>query len=192
MSTSDADTPRGGLLGRLVPLLVAAALGVLLYVGVRMNSGQDTSALPSPLIGRPAPALDLPTLEMDPASPPRQVALAEFAGTPFVLNVWGSWCPECRVEHPVVNSLAALGVTVVGYNLKDDPDEARRWLQQYGNGYHVIVADPEGRQAIEWGIYGAPETFVVGADGVVAWKHVGALTPDIVREELMPALEASR
>ena len=177
---------------RWVPLAVFAALAVLLAAGVWMSRKPDRDALPSPLIGKPAPAFALPVLH----EPARTVRLQDLRGQPFLLNVWGSWCVECRVEHPVLTRFAETRrVRVVCYNWKDEPADALRWLEQFGNPFWLVLADVEGRAAIDWGIYGAPETFLVDGTGIIRWKHVGALTEDVIADELMPALqqvEASR
>ncbi len=172
---------------RILPLIAFMALAALLFVGVRMNSGKDTSAIPSPLIGKPAPALKLPELPM----PESRIALSELKGKPFVLNVWGSWCVSCRVEHPIITDLARSGAIVVGYNYKDTPEDASRWLAQFGNPFALIVQDADGRAALDWGIYGAPETFVIDAHGIVRFKHVGPLTSEIVAEKIRPLLGQS-
>jgi cytochrome c biogenesis protein CcmG/thiol:disulfide interchange protein DsbE len=172
---------------RLLPLLVFVALAALLAAGVRMNSGKDTSAIASPLVGKPAPEFTLPVL----GEPARMVSSQDLRGQPYLLNVWGSWCPACRDEHPVITQLAASGrVKVVGYNYKDQPDDAQRWLQQFGNPYALVLVDEPGLAALDWGIYGAPETFLVDSGGVVRWKHVGPVTPEVVQQQLRPALEA--
>ena len=174
---------------RLIPLLAFIALALLLLVGVRMNSGKDTSAIPSPLIGKPAPAFELPVL----GDATRRVREADLHGAPYLLNVWGSWCPECRNEHPVISEFARTGgVRVIGYNYKDAPVDAQRWLQQFGNPYTLVIADEEGRAALDWGIYGAPETFLVDGQGVVRWRYVGPLTPDVIATQLEPALAGLR
>ncbi|WP_246149829.1 DsbE family thiol:disulfide interchange protein [Arenimonas fontis] len=174
---------------RLLPLLVFLGLGLLLGVGVLMNAGRDTRAIPSPLIGKPAPEFALPVLD----APERIVRKADLLGQPYLLNVWGSWCPACRDEHPVITELAQSGrIRVIGYDYKDEPEEARRWLAQFGNPYSLILVDADGRAALDWGIYGAPETFLVDAEGVIRWKFVGPLTPEVVREQLDPQLEALR
>ena len=139
-----------------------------------------------------AQAVDPAPLEFrDQAEARRFHALtAELRGEPFVLNVWGSWCPECRVEHPVLTRFAETKrVRVVGYNLKDEPADALRWLDQFGNPYWLVVTDYDGRAAIDWGIYGAPETFLVDGNGVIRWKHVGPMSDDTIADELVPALE---
>ena len=159
------------------------ALVGLLFYGVQQSDRADRESLPSPLIGRPAPQFSLPSLH----EPARQVASTELLGTPYLLNVWGSWCPACRIEHPVLERYAATGqIRVIGYNLKDERDDALRWLQQFGNPYSMVVADLEGRAAIDWGIYGAPETFLVDAQGIVRWKYVGPLSDEIIERELSP------
>jgi len=171
------------MIRRLLPLFAFVALAVLLYAGVRMNSGRDTSAIPSPLIGKPVPAFALPSFE-DPA---RIVTQAELQHRPTLVNVWGSWCPACRVEHPVISQLARSGkVRVVGYNYKDTREEAARWLQQFGNPYELIIVDEEGRAALDWGIYGAPESFLIDAQGVVVWKTVGPIDAATIRDEIEP------
>lgn len=172
-------------MSRLLPLLAFIAIALLLFVGVRMNSGKDNSAIPSPLIGKSAPALQLPELVL----PESRLAVADLKGRAYVLNVWGSWCVSCRVEHPVITELAKSGVNVVGYNYKDSPEDAARWLAQYGNPFALVVQDRDGQAALDWGIYGAPETFVVDTAGIVRFKHIGPLTPEIVQEQILPALQ---
>lgn len=173
-------------IARWLPLATFAALAVLLAAGVRMSRQPDREALPSPLVGKPAPQFSLPVLH----EPARTVSLRDLRGAPFLMNVWGSWCPECRVEHPVLTRFAEQRrVRVVGYNLKDEPADALRWLEQFGNPFWLVVADIEGRAAIDWGIYGAPETFLVDRDGVIRWKHVGPLSDTVIDAELMPLLQ---
>ena len=176
------------MMGRLLPLLAFVALAALLFVGVRMNSGKDTSAIPSPLIGKPAPRLPQQELEM----PGSQLRADDLQGKAYVLNVWGSWCVSCRVEHPVITELARTGVTVVGYNYKDTPDDARRWLTEYGNPFALVIQDQDGQAALDWGIYGAPETFVIDADGIIRYKYIGPLTPEVVKNGVLPALRQQR
>ena len=177
---------------RWLPLAAFFALAALLAAGVWMSRNPDRDVLPSPLIGKPAPEFALPILH----EPTRTVRLADLRGQPFLLNVWGSWCVECRVEHPVLTRFAETKrLRVVGYNWKDEPADALRWLEQFGNPFWLVLADVEGRAALDWGIYGAPETFLVDGTGLIRWKHVGALSEDVIADELMPALqqvEASR
>ena len=172
------------MIRRLLPLLAFLALAALLWAGVRMNSGKDTSAIPSPLVGKPVPEFSLPSL----GQPGVAITRRDLLGKPYLLNVWGSWCVNCRVEHPQLMDLAARGVRVVGYNYKDAPADATRWLEQFGNPYDPILADEEGRAALDFGIYGAPETFLVDAQGIVRWKLVGPITPELLRVEVEPRL----
>lgn len=174
-------------IGRWLPLLAFAALAVLMAAGVWLSRNPDRDALPSPLIGKPAPAFSLPVLH----EPGRLVTLDELRGAPFLLNVWGSWCPACRDEHPVLTRFAETKrVRVVGYNWKDEHADALRWLEQFGNPYWMVLVDYEGRYAIDWGIYGAPETYLVDAGGIIRWKHVGPLDDATIARELLPALAA--
>ncbi len=165
----------------LFPLFVFAGLAALLYSGL----GKDPSIVPSPLIGKPVPDFDLP--ELRDAS--RRVRAAELRGKPYLVNVWGSWCVTCRVEHPLLMRFAAQQrLPIIGLNWKDEPDEARRWLKQFGDPYTHIPQDLEGRVAIDFGVYKAPESFLVGADGTVLFKQVGPLTEEILEEQVMPLL----
>ena len=173
---------------------VAIVIGVLFFLGLLglmlygvMRSGQPgRDTLPSALIGKAAPAFALPGLH----DPGIIVHSTDLRGAPYVLNVWGSWCPACREEHPVLSRFAlSKRVRVVGYNWKDEPADALRWLEQLGNPYFVVLADQEGRTAIDWGVAAAPETFLVDAAGIVRWKHSGALTQKVIDEQLLPALE---
>ena len=174
------------MIKRLLPLIAFSLLALLLGVGVLMNSGKDTSAIPSPLIGKPAPDFSLPVL----GDPSRLVTHADLRGEPYLLNVWGSWCPACRDEHPVITKLAQSGrIKVIGYDYKDEPEDAQRWLEQFGNPYALVIADRDGRAAFDWGIYGAPESFLVDAQGIVRWKFIGPMTDEVVRDQLLPELE---
>ncbi len=173
---------------RWLPLIVFIGLAVLLGAGVWLSRNPDRDALPSALIGKPAPDFDLPLLH----DPGHRLSSKKLRGAPYVLNVWGSWCAECRVEHPVLTRFAeSKRVRVIGYNWKDERADALRWLEQFGNPFMAVVTDTEGKTAIDWGVYGAPETFLVDGKGIVRWKHVGPLTDTVVMEELLPALEAA-
>lgn len=173
---------------RWLPFLAFLLVAALLAAGVWLSRDPDREALPSALIGKPAPDFALPVLH----EPTRVVTGRDLRGQPYVLNVWGSWCMECRVEHPVITRFAETKrVRVIGYNWKDEPADALAWLERFNNPYWVVLADEVGRTAIDFGVYGAPETFLVDADGIVRWKHVGPLSDDIVRNELLPALTAA-
>ena len=172
---------------RWLPLIVFLAIGALLAVGVALSGRENREALPSPLINKPAPEFALPVLH----EPDRIVTARELRGQPYLLNVWGSWCPECQTEHPVITRFAETKrVRVIGYNWKDERADALAWLEKFNNPYWLVLVDQEGRTAIDFGIYGAPETFLVDGEGVIRWKHVGAMTDAIVRDELLPALAA--
>lgn len=184
MNTS--ATPRRGRIGVVIGTVVFLGFLALMFYGVQQSDRADREALPSPLIGKPAPEFTLPLLH----EAGHMVTSKELLGASYVLNVWGSWCPECRVEHPVLTRFALTKrVRVIGYNLKDEPEDALRWLEQFGNPYMLVLADRDGRAAIDWGIYGAPETFLVDANGIVRWKHVGAVDDAIIDGELVPLLD---
>jgi cytochrome c biogenesis protein CcmG/thiol:disulfide interchange protein DsbE len=173
----------------LVPLLAFLALAGLFVL--RLGAG-DPSRIPSALIGHPAPQTDLPPLpglEREGKAVPGLVS-ADFKSNVTVLNVWASWCLPCREEAPLLMTLAAdRRVRVVGINYKDQPDNARRFLGRYGNPFIANGTDGNGRAAIEWGVYGVPETFVVGRDGRIAYKLIGPITPDNLERGLKPAIE---
>jgi cytochrome c biogenesis protein CcmG, thiol:disulfide interchange protein DsbE len=173
----------------LVPLVAFLALAALFVL--RLGAG-DPSRIPSALIGRPAPRTDLPPLpglERDGKAVPG-LNSAEFQGRVTVLNVWASWCVPCREEAALLMTVAAdPRVNVVGMNYKDQPDNARRFLGRYGNPFAANGTDGNGRAAIEWGVYGVPETFVLGRDGRIAYKLIGPVTPDNLEAALKPAIE---
>jgi len=173
----------------LLPLAVFLALAALFYV--RLGAG-DASRIPSALIGREAPATDLPPvagLERDGKRIPG-IAMADFKGAVTVLNVWASWCVPCHDEAPLLMQLARDSrIRVVGINYKDQADNARRFLGRYGNPFAASGADANGRAAIEWGVYGVPETFIVGRDGKITYKLVGPITPDNIQQVMKPEIE---
>ena len=173
----------------LIPLLAFLALAALFML--RLGAG-DPSRIPSALIGRPAPQTSLPPipgLERDGKAVPG-LDSADFKGEVTVLNVWASWCVPCHDEAPLLLNLAAdQRIRVVGINYKDEPDNARRFLGRYGNPFVANGADRNGRAAIEWGVYGVPETFVIGRDGQIAYKLIGPITPDNLDKVLKPAIE---
>jgi cytochrome c biogenesis protein CcmG/thiol:disulfide interchange protein DsbE len=167
----------------LVPGLVFLALAVVLFVGVVRSPNKSTQQ--SALLGKPAPEFDLPSL----AQPDARVTLAQFAGRPWVLNVWGTWCVECRVEHDVLLEIARSNVVpIVGLNWKDDDALARQWLAELGDPYAVIAVDREGRTAIDFGVYGAPETFFIDERGIVQFRHVGPMTKAVWEREFLARL----
>ena len=177
------------MIRRWLPFAVFLGLAGLLYAGIRLSEERDPNAIPSPLVGRSVPQFSLPDFR----DPQRLISDQDLRGAPYLLNVWGSWCPACRIEHPIITEIAKRGIVrVIGYNYKDEPEDAARWLQQFGDPYETIIVDADGRRAIDWGIYGAPESFLVDAEGIVLYKHVGPVTWDTVREEIIPRLEGSR
>jgi cytochrome c biogenesis protein CcmG/thiol:disulfide interchange protein DsbE len=172
-----------------IPLIAFLALAALFVL--RLGAG-DPSRIPSALIGQPAPHTDLPPLAglAREGKPVPGLDSAGFKGQVTVLNVWASWCVPCRDEAPLLMTLAAdPRVRVVGINYKDQPDNARRFLGRYGNPFAANGTDDNGRAAIEWGVYGVPETFVIGRDGRIAYKLIGPVTPDNLDTALKPAIE---
>jgi cytochrome c biogenesis protein CcmG/thiol:disulfide interchange protein DsbE len=165
------------------------ALFLLLAAALRFGLERDPGLVPSPLIGRPAPEFSLPSLQ-DASYP---VVSSELRGAPWLLNVWATWCVGCRQEHDVLLQIAAQSaVPVIGLNWKDDNASARRWLAELGNPYAAVAEDREGRVAIDRGVYGAPETFLIGPDGTVLHKHVAPMTLEIWRTEFLPLIESAR
>lgn len=166
-------------------LFFVGLIGLMLY-GVSRSGRADRDSLPSALIGKQAPAFSLPVLH----DPKVLVTDKQLRGAPYVLNVWGSWCPTCRDEHPILTKFAETKrVRMIGYNWKDNREDALRWLEQLGNPYMVVLADEEGRTALDWGIAAAPETFLVDGSGTVRWKYSGAITQQVMDQQLIPALE---
>lgn len=167
----------------LLPIVVFLALAGVLYVGVQHSPNKSTMV--SALLGKPAPAFELPVL----GEPGRVFASRELAGRPWVMNVWGTWCVECREEHETLLGIARRNqVPIVGLNWKDEDAAASEWLVQLGNPYSVVAADREGRTAIDFGVYGAPETFFIDAGGLVQYRHVGPMTPEVWEREFASRL----
>jgi cytochrome c biogenesis protein CcmG, thiol:disulfide interchange protein DsbE len=173
----------------LLPLVVFLALAALFFF--RLGAG-DPSRIPSALIGREAPATELPAvagLERN-GQPVPGITPADFKDAVTVLNVWASWCVPCRDEAPLLIKLAGdKRIRLVGINYKDQADNARRFLGRFGNPFAASGADASGRAAIEWGVYGVPETFIVGRDGRIAYKLVGPLTPENLEQVMKPQIE---
>ena len=173
----------------LLPLVFFLGLAALFFF--RLGAG-DPSRIPSALIGREAPATDLPAvagLERN-GEPVPGIVPADFKNAVTVLNVWASWCVPCRDEAPVLLKLAAdKRIRLVGINYKDQADNARRFLGRFGNPFAASGADANGRAAIEWGVYGVPETFIVGRGGRIAYKLVGPLTPENLEQVMKPQIE---
>jgi cytochrome c biogenesis protein CcmG/thiol:disulfide interchange protein DsbE len=181
----EAGAPRKSRLLVLLPLAAFAGLAAIFLT--QLMSGRDAAEIPSALIGQPAPPTKLAPLEG--AGVPG-LDSSGFKGKVTVLNVWASWCAPCREEHPLLLGLAGDDRFVLaGLNYKDPTDLAQKFLAGFGNPFAVIGADPDGRGAIDWGVYGVPETFIIGKDGKIAFKHVGPLTVEAVKSELLPEIE---
>jgi cytochrome c biogenesis protein CcmG/thiol:disulfide interchange protein DsbE len=165
----------------LIPVLVFAGVGIGLALGLT----RDPSILPSALIGKPVPDFKLPGVAgLDRPG----LSSADLKGKPALVNVFASWCVPCRAEQPLLLRLADSGVPIYGINYKDKPDQVDAWLNQLGNPYQRIGADQSGRVAIDWGVYGVPETFVIDAEGRIRHKFVGPLMPQDVDQTLLPML----
>lgn len=157
------------------------ALVVLLAIGLSLNPRE----VPSPLIGKAAPRFELPLLH----EPDKTFSPKSLLGRVWMLNIWASWCPPCLLEHPIITELAETrAAPIVGLNYKDARDDALAWLRRNGDPFLVSVADPHGRIAIEYGVYGVPETYVIDKRGMIRYKHIGPLTPEIAREKIRPLL----
>jgi cytochrome c biogenesis protein CcmG/thiol:disulfide interchange protein DsbE len=183
--TTDTQKPIGRRLILLLPLLIFLGLAGLFLS--QLMSGRDISEVPSVLIGHAAPPTELAPLE---GSGLPGLQSKDFAGKVTLVNVFASWCAPCRDEHPLLVELAKDDrLVLAGMNYKDKNDNALKFLTELGNPYKAIGVDENGRTGIDWGVYGVPETFVVGKDGKIAYKHVGPLTPESVRTNLMPEVE---
>lgn len=170
----------------IAPVVVFVAVAIGLFMGL----GKDTKILPSMLIGKPLPAFDLPDVRPDVAG--RALASSHFTGEPMLLNVFGSWCVSCRVEHPVLMRLSQEGVVIHGLDWKDAPGAGDAWLKEHGDPYRRVGDDASGRVAIDLGVTGAPETFLVDKHGVVRYRHVGAITPQVWQDTLAPLMAQLR
>jgi cytochrome c biogenesis protein CcmG/thiol:disulfide interchange protein DsbE len=187
--TQSGTAPRRRAFLVVLPLAVFLALAALLFF--RLGSG-DPSRVPSALIGRPVPDINLPPVEglTKDGKPVSGLATADFTGAVTLVNVWASWCVPCHDEIPLLVKLGEdKRLKLVGINYKDKPDNARRFLGRYGNPFAATGADTNGRAAIEWGVYGVPETFIVGRDGRIAYKLVGPITAENLERVLKPAIE---
>ena len=163
----------------VLPLAIFLAIAFFLFRGLSLNPRE----VPSPLIGKPVPQFALPVLKDN----TRTLTAAELRGKVYLLNVWGSWCPSCRDEHPLLVEMAKKGtLPIYGLNWRDQPEDAIAWLARFGDPYVASGVDRDGKVAIDFGVYGAPETYLVDRDGIIRYKHTGALTPRILQERIMP------
>ncbi len=168
----------------IIPLLAFLGLATLLGIGLTLNPKE----LPSALINKQAPDFNLPLLNLS----TEQVQATTFSPTQYlgkrwILNVWASWCPSCRYEHPLFNQIASnTSIPLVGLNYKDKPEDASQWLAERGNPYNAIPSDINGDIGIEWGVYGAPETFVIDEQGHIIYRHAGPINARILEQEIAP------
>lgn len=191
MSDTPLKKPRAAWTVYIPALVFFALVGV--FAVMLTQEGRDTTALPSALIGRDAPQTPLAPIEgLSDAqgNPLAGLDPAVFDGNITLMNVWASWCAPCREEHPYLSELSQdPRVQLVGLNYKDKTENALRFLGNFGNPYDAVGVDNNGRAAIEWGVYGVPETFLVGPDGKIRFKFAGPLNPDIIEKQLMPEIE---
>ena len=167
-----------------LPAALFVGLVGIFYAGLY----RDPTLVPSPFIGKAAPAFDLPTLY----DPEQRITEDVFLGQVSLLNVWASWCPGCAQEHEMLNSIAHDGaVPIVGLNWKDDGQPAKQWLQQRGNPYTAVAVDRDNVTGIDWGVYGAPETFLIDANGIIQYKLIGPMTPEVWKQEFVPRIQAA-
>src|SRR5512146_1437693 len=183
--TAVAAPERRWRLAGYLPLAVFGVVAVFLGIGLTLNPRE----VPSPLIGKPVPVFGLPPVQGRTLG----LATADLRGQVSLVNVFASWCVACREEHPVMMELAKAGtVPLHGLNYKDKPDDAKAWLDQLGDPYTRTGADVNGRVAIDWGVYGVPETFVVDREGRIAYKHIGPVTPVVWNDKLLPLIRKLR
>lgn len=167
----------------MLPLIAFVALVALLAVGLNLNPRE----VPSPLIGKPAPEFSLPTLH----DPDKRISPQELRGQVWLLNVWASWCPSCREEHPVFVEYAKTpgAAPIVGLNWKDKRDDGLRWLARFGDPYLVSAFDADGRVGINYGVYGAPETYLIDKSGTIRFKQIGPVTPTVMEKKILPLIK---
>lgn len=185
-------TQKKGGINFLIILPLVIFLGLAALFLIQMAKGGDPSQIPSVLINKPAPQFDLPALAGFEANgaPMPGFKTADLKGHVSVVNVWASWCPTCRDEHPLLLELNKDNrFRLLGLAYKDKPENSARFLRNHGNAFDAVGMDENGRAGIDWGVYGAPETFIVDRKGIIRYKHIGALTPYSMQESFMPELE---
>ncbi|MDT3737063.1 MAG: DsbE family thiol:disulfide interchange protein [Denitratisoma sp.] len=166
----------------MLPLGIFVVLVAFLAVGLNLNPRE----VPSPLVGKSAPAFELPQLHQ----PEAKFAPKDMQGKVWLLNVWASWCVSCRQEHPILVELAKSGIVpIYGLNYKDPRDDALKWLKQFGDPYVLSIADVEGRVGIDYGVYGVPETYVIDKAGVIRYKQIGPVTQDVLEKTILPLVK---
>lgn len=172
---------RGKISWRLLPLVIFIGLSLFLYQGLSL----DPHKLPSVLLDKPLPDLSLPLLE----SAEKKFSADSMKGKVWLLNVWATWCNACQEEHPVLMDLAQQGVNIIGLDYKDNSAKAEEWLVAYGSPFLTVLSDTQGDVAIDLGVYGAPETFIIDKFGVIKYKHVGEVTQHIWTTILQPIMK---
>ncbi|MBW4048343.1 MAG: DsbE family thiol:disulfide interchange protein [Proteobacteria bacterium] len=166
--------------------LIPFVLFVILLAFLAAGLTHDPHKIPSPLIGKQAPAFDLPRLN----SPGQMFSSSQMKGKVWLLNVWASWCVSCREEHPILVDYArSLHVPLIGLDYKDTSPDARMWLAQFGDPYGMVAVDSDGHVGINYGVYGVPETYVIDRNGTIVDKHIGPITPRVMTEELLPLIK---
>jgi cytochrome c biogenesis protein CcmG/thiol:disulfide interchange protein DsbE len=162
-----------------IPRVAAGVLVAFMAAGLTLKPNE----VPSPLVGKPAPAFTLPLVD----APGRTLSVRDMRGKVWLLNVWASWCVACRLEQPVVLEAARSSVVpIYGLNYKDAPADAQRWLERFGNPYVASLSDRDGLVGIDFGVYGVPETFVIDKNGIIRHKVIGPLTAELLRDTVMP------
>ena len=171
----------------IVPFLLFLVLaGFFLRDLLRKEEGKNELTLPSPLINQPFPAFNLPSVP----DAQQHVSRDDLLGKPALVNIWATWCVACRVEHPVLNKLSAQGVVIHGVNYKDDNAAAQKWLRDFHNPYQLNISDTDGRLGLDLGVYGAPETFLIDAQGIVRYKFIGVIDEKVWERELAARYQA--
>jgi len=169
------------MLKYIIPLILFIILAVFLALGLNLKP----SEIPSPFINKAAPVFSAPKLN----APEEKLTPADLKGKVWLFNVWASWCVSCRAEHPILNQLAQQhAAVIVGLNYKDEPNDAKNWLDTLGNPYNVSIMDQDGRIGIDYGVYGVPETFVIDKKGLIRYKHTGPVTEEDVQQTFLPLI----
>lgn len=165
----------------LIPLALFIVLAVFLAIGLKLNPRE----VPSPLVGKPAPSFTLPQLHGGGSFSPK-----DMAGKVWLLNVWASWCVSCRVEHPLLVDFSKRKIApLIGLDYKDQRPEALAWLQRHGDPYDFSIVDADGRVGIDYGVYGVPETYVIDKAGVIRFKQIGPVTPEVLEQKIVPLVQ---
>ena len=169
----------------IIPFVVFLILSICLWRGLQL----DPRHIPSTLVDKPLPAFHLPML----LQPEKMITNTDWKGQVAIINLWASWCESCIHEHALLKQLSKnTSLRIYGINYKDDRDQAKQWLARHGNPYTMIVADEAGQAAIDLGVYGTPETFVIDAKGIIRYKHIGVLNEKVVNQTLLPLIEKLR